>query len=56
MRLEDMITERQAGQSSKSVKAHRGSNAITEGPRNRLGEEPTGASRDNIGDKKKDRR
>jgi len=56
MRLEDMITERQTGQTSKSVKARAGSNTMTKGPNNRQGEEPKGASQDNVRGKRKERR
>jgi len=35
MRLEDMITERQAGQTSGSVKARAGSNTLTKRPNDR---------------------
>jgi len=56
MRLEDMITKRQVGQSSESVKARGGSNIITRGLNNRQGEEPKGAPQDNAGGKRKERR
>jgi len=46
MRLEDIITERQAEQTSELVKARAGSNTMTKIPSDRYREEPKGASQD----------
>jgi len=56
MRLEDMITERQSRHASESVKARARSNTHTKRPNDRQGEEPKGASRDNAGGKKKEKK
>jgi len=56
MRLEDMITERQSGQVSESIKARVESSAQTKRTSDRQGEELKGASWDNAEGKKKEKR